>query len=329
MTLSKPMVTAALCSFNAAKTISAALNSAFAQDWPTLEVLVIDDASTDDTINTIEKFIQDKRNKYPSFRLLKNKENLGVASCRNRLIEAAQGEYIAFFDDDDISHPQRISKQMARLAEAERTIGHDLAICHSSREQIYPNGVIHYEQTMGGENGKIPAGDAVVDRILLGRITPNVTGSCATCSQLGRKSVYLQLGGFDESLRRAEDTDFAIRLAMAGGAFAGLDEPLVRQLMTPGDEKRLEAEHEAYVALLHKHQGFLALHGWLGFSKKWQDARLLHLQGHKAALFWKIALIGMRYPFKTLQKLFWSLPASATRRHQKCWHDMHKKTDSL
>tara|TARA_R110002012_G_scaffold220384_2_gene391877 strand:- start:463 stop:1452 length:990 start_codon:yes stop_codon:yes gene_type:complete len=328
MTLSTPMVTAAVCSFNAAQTITSALSSAFSQNWPTLEVLVIDDASTDDTVSTIEKFIQNKGNKYPPIRVLKNKENLGVASCRNRLIEAARGEFIAFFDDDDISQPQRISVQMARLAEAETFIGSDLAICHSAREQIYPNGLLHYEQTMGGRDGKIPAGDAVVDRILLGRVTPDVIGSCATCSQLGRKTVYQRLGCFDESLRRAEDTDFAIRLALAGGAFAGVEEPLVRQLMTPGNEKRLEAEHEAYVALLHKHRKFLALRGWLGFFEQWQDVRLLHLQGHKTGLLWKLALIGMRYPFKTMQKLLWSLPASTTRRHQKRWHDTHSTTES-
>ena len=321
------MVTAAICSFNAAQTVTSALSSAASQDWPALEVLIIDDASTDDTLSTIEEFIQNNK-KTPPIRVLQNQENLGVASCRNRLIDAANGEFIAFFDDDDISQPQRISIQMARLAEAEAFIGKDLAICHSARQQIYPNGVIHYEQTMGGQTGEIPSGDAVVERILLGRVTPNVIGSCATCSQLGRKTVYQRLGYFDEKLRRAEDTDFAIRLALAGGAFAGVDEPLVQQLITPGTEKRLEAEHEAYVALLHKHREFLALHGWLGFFELWQDARLLHLKGQKAALLRKLALIGIRYPFKTVQKLLWSLPASKTRRQQKRWHNAHNIAES-
>lgn len=314
------LVTAALSTFNAQETVLAALESVLAQNWPSLEVIVADDASTDDTVATVEAFIAHQRNNVPPVRLLRNPENVGVAATRNRLIAEARGDYVAFFDDDDVSRPDRITRQMERIRAVQDRVGHHRVICHTAREQVFPDGTVHYEPTMGTEGGPLPEGRAVAERILIGRLSPNVVGSCATCSQLAPRALYQELGGFDEGLRRSEDTDLAVRLALSGGVFCGIAAPLVRQRMTRGAEKRLAAEHEAYVRMLDKHAGFLAEQGWLGFSRAWRDIRLLHLGGRHGRVVAGLTALGLRHPVKLARKLRWSLPARRTRQRQQAWN---------
>lgn len=321
----RPLVTAALTAFNAADTIAEALRSAVGQDWPALEVLVVDDGSSDDTAAVVDAFIHGHGEARPPVRLVRNPRNMGVAATRNRILREAQGEIIAFFDDDDVSAPHRITRQVARLLAAEREAGHDLILCHAARDQVHPGGSIHYERTMGCEDAPLPDADAVAQRILFGRVSGNVIGSVATCSQLARRTVYERLGGFDETLRRSEDTDLAIRVARAGGTIAGVAEPLVRQRMTPGHEKRLHAEHEAFVALLDKHADYLAAHGWRDFYRDWQRLRLLDLQGRRVAVAAGLLMLGLRRPVKLMRKLLWSLPARSTRRSQRAWNRHHEQ----
>lgn len=315
-----PIVTAAVTAYNAEKSIDAALASAATQDWPNLEVLVVDDASCDGTVSKIEAFIRRHESRGRSIRLLRQARNSGVARARNRLLEEACGDFVAFFDDDDVSAPDRISRQYARIREAEAVVGHDLVLCHSAREQTFSDGRTHYERTMGCEGEVIPFGRAVADRILLGRLAPGVIGSCATCSQMARKSVYTRLSGFDPELARSEDTDLNVRCALQGGAFAGIAAPLVRQTMTVGREKSVAAEFEAYVALQDKYRDYLAERGWLDFSLRWREVRRASLEHRTGDLVMRVVALGLHEPAKLAQKAYWSIPARATRKRQRQWH---------
>lgn len=317
--MASPMVTAAMTTHNAEATVIRALASALNQDWPTLEILVVDDASSDGTVALIEGFIREHATEARPIRLLRQPFNGGVARARNRLVEEACGEFIAFFDDDDISAPDRVSRQHARIAETEAALGHDLVLCHTARLQEFPDGRLHYEGTMGCEHQVVPFGSAVADRILLGRLSPGVIGSCATCSQMGRKSVYRRLGGFDPTLPRSEDTDLNIRCAYQGGAFAGLAAPLVRQTMTLGSEKNLAAELEAYAALQTKHRDYLSKQGWLEFCLEWRQVRRLHLSRSIGPFLVRAAMLAIRHPIKLSRKIYWSLPAHQTRRQHRRW----------
>lgn len=317
--MTAPLVTAAITAYNAEASIAAALKSAVAQDWPALEILVIDDASNDETVPRVEAFMQQHGGNFRPIRLIRQPRNGGVARARNRLIEEARGEFIAFFDDDDISAPGRISRQYARIRETETALGHDMVMCHTAREQRFPDGCTHYERTMGCEDESVPVGHAVADRILFGRLSAGVVGSCATCSQMARKSVYVRLGGFDSALRRSEDTDLNVRCAIRGGAFAGVAEPLVRQTMTAGSEKSVVAEFEAYVALQDKYRDYLADRGWLDFVLLWRDIRRAHIERRTRQLVARTLMLGLREPIKLAKKAYWSMPARSTRRRLRQW----------
>lgn len=319
--MTAPTITAAITAYNAERSIVAALTSATGQNWPNLEVLIVDDASCDGTTVEIEKFIRQEGQGGRSIRLLRQMRNGGVAQARNLLLAEARGEFVAFFDDDDVSAADRVTRQYARIRETETAVGHDMVLCHTAREQVFPAGRIHYERTMGCENEPVPSGRAVADRILLGRLTPGVVGSCATCSQMARKSVYMRLGGFDPTLPRSEDTDLNVRCALRGGAFAGIAAPLVRQTMTIGGEKSIAAEFEAYVALQDKYRDYLADRGWLEFCLRWREVRRASLERRTGQFVIRAAALGLREPFKLAQKVYWSIPARSTRRRQRRWHE--------
>lgn len=315
-----PLITAAITAYNAAETIGDAIRSAITQDWPRLEIVIVDDCSTDGTVAVIESVIRNSNSPDRPIRLITRAKNGGVAQARNTLLNAARGEFLAFFDDDDVSLPNRISRQFGRIVEAEEIVGNDLLLCHTARKQVFPDGRSYYEGTMGCEGATIPSGRAIVERILIGRISPGILGSCATCSQMARLSVYRRLGGFDVELRRTEDTDLNIRCGMQGGAIVGLTEALVVQSMTVGTDKHLFAELDAYTALHDKYQNFLSEEGWYDFALRWRSIRRAHLEhsGRRAAL---LALsLFLRHPVKVMKKLYWSLPARATRRRQRAWY---------
>lgn len=318
--MTEPLVTVAMTAYNAQETIGDAMRSALAQDWPKIEIVIVDDCSTDNTVAVIEKIICETNISERPIRLIKHSENGGVAQARNTLLNAARGEFLAFFDDDDVSLPSRISRQFVRIAEAEKIIGHDLILCHTARRQVFPDGRSFYEGTMGSEGLIFPSGKSIMERILMGRISPGVLGSCATCSQMARLSVYQRLGGFDVELRRTEDTDLNIRCGMQGGAIVGVADALVVQAMTIGAEKSLFAELDAYAALHDKYQNFLNEEGWYDFAIRWRALRRAHLEksNHRVVLL-GLALL-LRHPVQTMQKMYWSLPARKTRQRQREWY---------
>src|SRR5712691_12790791 len=104
-----PLVSICIPTFNAARWILDCLVSALAQSYPSLEVLVIDDASTDETVELIRS-IDDER-----IRLLVNEQNIGLARNWNKCIEMSRGDFIKFLFHDDILYPDCVEKMMRLL----------------------------------------------------------------------------------------------------------------------------------------------------------------------------------------------------------------------
>lgn len=106
-----PLVSVIIPCFNAAKTLPTALRSLQAQSWPELEILVVDDASSDDSVAVVEQFSA----RDPRIRLLRQSENQGAYAARNAGLAQARGRFITTHDSDDWSHPQKIEYQVAAL----------------------------------------------------------------------------------------------------------------------------------------------------------------------------------------------------------------------
>ncbi|MCB1590861.1 MAG: glycosyltransferase family 2 protein [Alphaproteobacteria bacterium] len=302
-----PLITIGITAYNAEDTIESAVQTALAQNWEPKEIIIVNDASTDRTGEILEKM----QNQNPDLLIVNLPENRGVAGARNAIIREARGSFLAFFDDDDQSDPSRLQKQYLHIVEyEERYAGQQEVICHTARIQTYPDGQEHYEPTAGtNESGLCPRGEAMAKRILYGLPLENGFGSMASCSQMARLKSYQSLDGFDEKFRRCEDTDFNIRFALNGGHFVGIAEPLVRQRMTPGNEKTLDAEKTYYTNLIIKHAIFIRNSGVSPlFCAKWLEAKHEYLRGKKLAFISKIMRLILKYPRLSYRRLKWALP---------------------
>ena len=304
--MNKPLVTIGITSFNSADTIERAIISGLEQTWSPSEVVVVDDCSCDGTRELIEKLAH----QYPKLRIFGNKVNGGVAVSRNRILAEARGEFVVFFDDDDVSLPNRIALQYARIVQYEQDFAVAApVICHTARRVVYPHGETRVESTIGQTEGRpAPAGLDVARRILMGTPLDDGYGACPTCSQMARLSTYRHIGGFDPQLRRGEDTDFNIRLAEAGGHFVGIGKPLVTQTMTHTSEKSLAEEYRNMRNIMAKHRALMECAGQYEFCLRWLDAKQAWLTNRPVICVKELSLLALRHPYLTALRLALALP---------------------
>ncbi|MGH8875583.1 MAG: glycosyltransferase family 2 protein, partial [Acidimicrobiia bacterium] len=196
-----PGVSVIIPTYNRSGLVGRALRSVMAQTYRDFEVIVIDDASTDDTAQVVVGF--------PGVRYLRNDTNLGGAASRNRGIAAARGDYVAFLDSDDEWLPHKLELQVEAMVEDQ---GVGAVYCGLYRQD--------------DRTGLLKMGRPIMHR---GNVRAALlAGWCPhTVSQfLVRRRSLEEVGGFDAELAGFQDTDLWIRLSQAG-AFEALDEPLV------------------------------------------------------------------------------------------------------
>ena len=301
----KPSVTVGITAFECETSLETAVNSALNQDYAPLYVIIADDGSMDNT----PRLAKTLASKHPNISFIEGRKNRGVAATRNAIIDRVKTDFIAFFDDDDISQPTRVRQQLERIMECEVQTGAELVVCHTARRVHYPNGTTRYERCLAQNGGTMGAvGPAVSASILLGLKVSGGRGACPTCSQMARTTTYRAVGGFDENLRRSEDTEFCIRAGMKGATFVGISEPLVEQKMTATSDKSLEIELENWQYVYGKHRDLIGAHtsfdfmmNWLYLRHNWQSKHF----GKSTLMLFKIFLSA---PSQTVRKLCLALP---------------------
>lgn len=194
----KPVtVSVIIPAYNASAWIRETLDSVAAQTHRALEVIVVDDGSTDDTAAIADAFaVADSR-----FRVVRQ-ANAGVAAARNHGARMAQSDLLAFVDADDLWAPQKIERQVAALNAAGPTAG----LCYSWYAMIDGAGMIFYRQDFN-----VIEGD-VLDQLFLTNFVGN--GSSA----LVRRKAFDDAQGFEPALHNAgaqgcEDILFYCRIA--------------------------------------------------------------------------------------------------------------------
>jgi glycosyltransferase involved in cell wall biosynthesis len=213
----QPLVSVIIPTFNRAKVISSTLESVLAQTYPRVEIIVIDDGSSDDTAAVIAGY--GDRVRYH------RQQNQGVERARSRGIRLAQGEFINFLDDDDLMQPEKLARQV-ELFQQRPTFG----IVHCGYDYIDKNGVL-LETT-----GRLPEGD----------VRKNLAWGCFPWSggPLVRREC-LNLIGEDEHRDWYGDWGMWLRVALAGYHFGCVQEPLGAYRIVPGsmtDDKVANAE---------------------------------------------------------------------------------------
>ena len=122
--MKSPKVSVITPAYNAAPYIGQAIESVQAQTLADWEMIIVDDASTDETAQVVQRYLGDTRIKF-----LQNEQNMGAGYTRNRALEAAQGEWIAVLDADDWFAPHRLERLVAFAEDWAADVVGDLAIC--------------------------------------------------------------------------------------------------------------------------------------------------------------------------------------------------------
>ena len=197
------------------------------QTYRTLELIVVDDGSTDDTADRVEALGD------PRLRVIRQ-ANGGVARARNRGAAEARGDLLAFLDSDDGWAPDKLARQVAALAEAPPRVG----LCVTGAEIRGAGGIERRAPEIAG----VPP-EAAFEALLL----TNLVHAPTSCVLL-RRAVWEAVGGFDPALPAIEDWDWLQRAARLFD-LTSVDAPLTLYADDDRDgprrSRRLEANMEA------------------------------------------------------------------------------------
>ncbi|RQV99474.1 glycosyltransferase [bacterium] len=193
--------------YNQARFLERTIQSVINQTFRDLEIIVVNDGSSDDTGSIAARY-QGMSN----FKLI-NQSNMGVAQARNQGFRESSGEYIVFLDGDDTIHPQHVEK-LSKILDDNPSLGFVYCDDFYIDENDNPSPVSHFV----GKARKILSGN-ITSSLMLG-------GYFAIHAVMTRRKVIEEAGGFKPELRSLEDYEFWLRISMAGNQTYYLDEKL-------------------------------------------------------------------------------------------------------
>ena len=201
--MTMPLVSIILPTRNRAVFLEKAINSVLLQTERNFELIVVDDASTDQTSELLQQFIQNDNR----IKVIKNTVALGGGGARNAGIFASKAKWVAFLDDDDEWFENKLSLQLEKVNLSPSSVA-----CSCSYVHKYPFGLTR--------KFLIPKNVSLHDLYYA-----NVLGGASVCLCL--KDVLLKIHGFDEQFKSGQDWDLWVRIRAEGGV-AVCNDPLVR-----------------------------------------------------------------------------------------------------
>jgi glycosyltransferase involved in cell wall biosynthesis len=205
-----PEITAIIPTHNRGNLLRLTLRSVLSQRGVDLEVIVVDDGSTEDVAAVVTAF-GDQR-----IRLIRHDRPTGVSIARNHGAEVARADWLAFCDDDDLWAPQKLARQLAAAAAAGRTWSYAGSV-HINSEQRATSGT------------PPPTPERLVERLPSANPMPG-----GSSNAIVKKEMFCRAGEWDPALVNLADWDLWIRLAQLGTP-ACVDEPLVGYRIHPGN----------------------------------------------------------------------------------------------
>lgn len=235
--MQQPLVSVVIPVYNRENTILRAVRSVLRQTYSNIEIIVVDDCSTDSTVSVINS-CDDKR-----VQLIALPHNHGANYARNRGIERARGEFIAFQDSDDEWMEDKLDKQIRYLTEENmKAVFSPYILCEEGQCRIIPKDYQSSDIYKEGLQEKLKRGNAV-----------------GTPTLIVKRDVFFQIGMFDEKMDRLQDYEFVIRY-IKKYRLGYIAEPLVKAYRL---EKSISTDEnaflEAYKRLAEKHSDFIDL----------------------------------------------------------------------
>ena len=224
----KPLISVVMPVHNGEKYIRQAVDSVFSQDVP-LELLVIDDLSSDHTAEVLSAYMGRE-----DFRYIRNEKQLGAAGSRNRGVRCAKGEYIAFLDADDWWADGKLKEQLRVIREK------GVVLCSTGRELMNAD---------GSPAGRIiPVKETLTFRDLLRHNSINCS------SVLVRREAMLQFP-MEHDSDSHEDYITWLRILDKYGAAAGLPQPYLKYRLSDGGKSRNKLKSAAMTYRVYRYAG--------------------------------------------------------------------------
>lgn len=211
----KPLISIVIPVHNGAKWLAQTLESLYAQSYPHFEIILVDDASSDELEDVLDNCMDVR------LRVVHLKANVGVSAARNHGIDLAKGSHIAFCDADDLCLAQRLEMQLSFLMQHP-----DISLCGS--------GFTCFD-TQDRETIRNPETDDQIRKALM-------QGNCFGLSTVMARAAALKAHHFNPTLQVAEDYDLWTRLASAGIRLANLPDSLVRYRLHLQQASRSKSE---------------------------------------------------------------------------------------
>ena len=277
--------------FNAERYVCAAINSVLLQEWPEIEIIVIDDGSKDSSASLIS-------NTFPQVKLVRQK-NQGVAAARNKGIALAKGEWIAFLDADDIWLPGKLAQQWAQLqSNPEVRMNYTAWHVWQSANSMPSENLINTLASSAGDTQRW-AGPS-------GWIYPALLLDCEvwTSTVFAHRSLFEEIGKFDTTLRIGEDYDLWLRASRVT-AIMRVPCPLALYRSHPASiTKSCPAQNYKGIVIQHAldRWGFVSPDGALAKKSEvnkalaltWSDFADASLSAYNFAQAWRAAITSIR-----------------------------------
>jgi GT2 family glycosyltransferase len=216
------LVSVILPTYDRAAFLGDALTSCVQQSYRPLEVIAVDDGSTDDTANLVRQWQEDCAAMDGFTLRYVHQPNRGVSAARNLGLIQSRGEYIQYLDSDDVMHPQKIELHHAAMETASRD--HVWSESFTGDEDVFSP----FSKTRQREHGtKVLAEDAIDGPVPI----------AAVHKGLYRRSACYRIGPWNETLTRWEDKEYNLRLACLGPRSAKVEARLYK--MRAHDKGRL------------------------------------------------------------------------------------------
>lgn len=201
----QPLVSVIMPSYNTARYIGEAIDSVLSQDYPNKELIVIDDGSTDATVDIIRSYSDRVR--------LITQRNQGAAVARNAGLDAAQGDYIAFLDSDDCWLPGKLRTQIDYLEQYP-----DIGMVYARWQVWKPELDGRFDMPAIAESSDADRSSPPIVPERSGWLYNRLlfTSLLHTITVVARRSLIETVGRFDTELKRGQDYDYWIRASRAG-----------------------------------------------------------------------------------------------------------------
>ena len=239
----KALVTIICLCYNQEEFVLESLQSVINQDYSKIELIILDDCSTDNSKATIEKWLLD----FPEIQFIANETNLGITKAFNKALKLAKGEYIIDLAADDFLVPNCVSLQVNAFKNSTHK---NVGIVYGNAALMTEKGIFDSYYFAVNENKK------VIQKRVTGNIYTSVLAggnSICSVSSMIKKSVFDTLKGYDENLAY-EDLDFWIRASRIY-AFDFIDEILIQKrkvsnsMGTDFYKKKNKINHSTYLIL--------------------------------------------------------------------------------